>query len=269
MVGKNRSFETVLVDQTCGYYDKLQSRLRFLELENPTLAELDFLLQNGFRRTGYYYYTTECKNCYQCLSLRVNLHALEFTKSQKRNLKENSDLRFFFQSPEPTDEKLEIYLRYIQKIHGNKKVPFGEREYKEETENDLTNTFHFQLYTNPKSSLELQVFEGEKLVSFGIYDVGKNNVSAVYQVYDPDHRKRGLGIYNILISELEFQKLGYAFYHLGYYLPGHSRMDYKIQFGSSEIKAPKRNDWEKKDVAISKLEKENSIFYEFPEGFAQ
>ena len=61
-------------------------------------------------------------------------------------------------------------------------------------------------------------------------------MSAIYFFYDPDHRDRSLGTYNVLCLIAETHRRGLPFTYLGYYVPGCASMAYKPTFAPNQIR---------------------------------
>jgi arginine-tRNA-protein transferase len=203
------------------------------------------LLDLGFRRSGTYYYKPYCPGCTQCKSYRVVLSDFSHSRSQKRILKKNRDLEFQISLPKFTRGKEELYLKYQYFQHFKKDRKLKSIYKKEGTFNPdrLLESMYYQMYTNPSNSIESHVFLDGKLLGFGILDITKTSVSTVYFVFDPDLNRRSLGTYSIL-KEIEWaQKRGLRYYHLGFYIHRHPKMDYKKYFKKAQVLDPVSNDW--------------------------
>lgn len=211
---------------------------------------LDSMLNLGLRRSGNIYYQAHCPQCTMCLSYRVLLNNLDFTRSQKRVLKRNRDIEVQFTYPSSvTPEKEELYIRYNYFQHHLKPAK-GQKE-EEFNEDRVLSMMKDQMYSNTRSSLEMELFLKNRLMGFAIFDGAENSLSAVYSVYDVQERRRSLGTY-IILKSLEWAKImNYQYYHLGFYIPGHPKMDYKSHYKTGEIRNPHTGVWENAETFIS------------------
>jgi leucyl-tRNA---protein transferase len=75
-------------------------------------------------------------------------------------------------------------------------------------------------------------------VGAGICDVSSRSLSSVYFYFDPEHCDRGLGTWSILREIGLARELQLAYYYLGYWIEGCSKMAYKAAFGPHEILQP-------------------------------
>jgi arginine-tRNA-protein transferase len=79
--------------------------------------------------------------------------------------------------------------------------------------------------------------EGE-LIGVGYVDALPGGLSAVYFFYDPAHRQRSLGTWNVLNVLRETTRRGLPYTYLGYYVEGCPSMVYKARFAPNEILGP-------------------------------
>ncbi len=238
-------------EHPCAYYPERQSRLRAFLCQEALPPDLvDRLINSGFRRAGDFYYTTRCPGCSACLSYRVPVSSFQPSRSQKRILRNNADVQTRVVTPQPTTEKERLYLRYQYKQHFLKPVP-GKREKDFDPESTLETMMH-QMYTATGNSVEFEFRVQQRLVTFGVLDMGENTLSAVYSVYDLEMAQRSLGTYFILAALEWARDHGVISVNLGYYLPGHPKMDYKKQFRPAQILDPATAEWESADHFLEK-----------------
>lgn len=225
-------------DIPCSYYEDKDASYIYQFIPNSKLNPriIEYFISFGFRRSGSIFYSTICKKCQQCIPYRVRLKDLKFNSSQRKNLKKNSSITFTVNKPNPTPLKEEIYLRYIRTCHPEDKE-FLTDEY-------ILETMYSQMYHTDNSCWELEFYDGSRLVGFGILDIGFKLASAVYNVYDPDYLKRGIGTFMICktMEWLRSENL-FEYYYLGLFLPGHPKMDYKKNFQPGEILHPLTKKW--------------------------
>ncbi|MCE9499304.1 MAG: arginyltransferase [Leptospira sp.] len=232
-------------ERECGYYAGRISRESYI-VSSPSISipEQEKLLNDGFRRYANLYYIHTCRACTECTSYRIPLRDVKFSKSQRKILKLNSNLTVRMITPHSTTEKEELYLRYQYSQHFQKKLPEIFRKTEEFIPEEILDNMYSQMYSNPSSSAELETTdENGRLLSFAIFDIARESVSAVYSVYDPQEEKRSLGVLNILNGiEWSIQN-GYKYFHLGLYLHGHPKMNYKNKFGPAEIRERNSGLW--------------------------
>ena len=80
---------------------------------------------------------------------------------------------------------------------------------------------------------ELRAPNGD-LAAFGILDLVEKCVSAVYNVFNPRYARNSPGVLSILHSLTWIRAHGFAYCHLGYYIPDHPKMVYKSRYGPGE-----------------------------------
>lgn len=229
----------------CSYFgDRMNQVTYFFSDAGMTPKMQEEAINMGFRRCGDTWYRTICPDCNMCITQRVKAKEFVPSKNQKRVLRRNRDIACTIATPNDTREKEEIYLRYQYSQHFQK-PPFV-RPGQKAAEFDPSETLgimQYQMYTNPKTSLELEMRLDEQLVGFGIMDVAVTTTSLVYFVFDPDFHRRSLGTLNILWSIEWSRKNGFDHVNLGYYIPGHMKMDYKSRFKPSEMLDSRAGKW--------------------------
>ena len=226
----------------CAYFPDRPSKAKAFIFEDALPNEyLSHLLNQGYRRCGTFYYKQNCVACNLCLGYRLEASKFKPSRSQKRIIKKNQDLISKIVEPEITDEKEELYLKYQLEQHHKKPAFKGVEKYfdREKT----LGVMYEQMYNSPPQTKELEIYLGDRLICFGILDIGDDSVSAVYSVYNPDLRERSLGTFFIL-SALEWaRQQSIHYFHLGYYIPNHSKMAYKANFKPAEILHPNTGEW--------------------------
>jgi len=196
----------------------------------------EFLLNRGYRRCGDLYYRPECAECRLCVSYRVEVSDFRPTRSQRRIFARNMEISYTVGKPNATREKEEIYLRYQAHQHPP-------------TNNDASTVdplvmMHAQMYNNPISTREFELRDTDNgLIAFGILDIAGSLVSAVYTVFDPNSHKRSPGMLAILRTIMWAESLGIKYLHLGYYIAGHQKMEYKARFSPGTFLDVRTGSW--------------------------
>jgi arginine-tRNA-protein transferase len=180
----------------------------------------------GFRRSGRVVYQPVCPGCRACQPIRVPVGGFRPSKSQRRCERRNADLAVTVGRPVATDEKFDLYRRYVTEWHNTVEEPTREE-------------FESFLYASPVETIEFCYRDpAGTLLAVGICDVCRESISSVYLYHDPIHRKRGLGVFAAL-KEIEFARhTGISYYYLGYWVEGCRTMHYKADYRPHEILHP-------------------------------
>src|SRR3954447_23659451 len=176
---------TVLPAQDCPYLPGRQATSRaFLARQLPPDLYHDFM-DAGFRRSGNVVYQPTCRACRRCLPLRVLVDSFRPNKSQRRCARRNADLIVAQNEPASSDEKYDLYRRYVTGWHGGAGDPeLGDRR----------EAFETFLYESPVDSVELTYRDAKNdLLAVGICDRSARSLSSVYFYFDPAQAYRGLG----------------------------------------------------------------------------
>lgn len=184
-------------------------------------ATYQALMDHRFRRAGQVFYRPVCPTCQACTPIRVEVNGFQPSRSQKRALKRNRDVRVKWGPPEPTAEKLDLYRRYVRHRH------LGGA--------DMDSEIVSFLYTESTNTMEACYWADGRLIGVGICDVTPQAISTVYFYFDPDEAARSLGVFSAL-EEIDFaRRNALPFYYLGYWIEGCRKMDYKAAIGSHQL----------------------------------
>jgi leucyl-tRNA---protein transferase len=193
--------------------------------ERVTPAQLDLLLAQGWRHFGtnffrysYGFYELDIR---LVLPLRIRLSEFSLSKSQRRTLKRNSDLKTVIRPIEIVDESRSLFETH-------------KRRFKSGVPDSLSDFLSPMPAVEPCEAKEIAVYDAERLVAVSYFDIGATANSGVYAMFDPQYASRRLGIYTLL-REIEFAiEAGREFYYQGYAYQGSSFYDYKKQFRGTE-----------------------------------
>jgi arginine-tRNA-protein transferase len=154
--------------------------------------------------------------------LRIRLSDFSHSKSQRRVLRDNSDLTIQIE-PLAIDAKAEgLFHRHKERFENHQPISIYEF---------LTGSAE----TSPCDTKQIRVFDKDRLVAISYFDIGERTCSGVYAIFDPAESKRGLGIFTML-KEIEYSVAhGKEFYYQGYAYEGESFYDYKKRFRGTEI----------------------------------
>jgi arginine-tRNA-protein transferase len=202
----------------------------FLAERMPGELYHDFM-DAGFRRSGEVFYQPVCAGCRACVPLRVVVDRFVLSKSQRRCWRRNADLLVEGAAPEATDEKFDLYRRYVD---GRFRRPGRGSADAEPPDRAGFESF---LCRSPVDTIEFTYRDRAtgRLLAVGVCDVCARSLSSVYFYYDPDEPRRGLGTFGLL-WELDFaRRAGVPHYYLGYWVGGCATMQYKRDVGPCEL----------------------------------
>lgn len=187
-------------------------------------AHYQRLMDLGFRRSGHVVYRPVCRDCRACQPLRVLVNEFKPSKSQRRVLRRNADVRLELGEPDLSEEKLSLYQRYLEFQH-----PGTRQEADEET---LRNW----LYSSNTATLEACYRDASGLLlGVTILDLCPWALSSVYHFFEPAQARRSLGVYSVL-AEIELCRAkGLPWYYLGFWVKGCAKMEYKSDYAPFEL----------------------------------
>lgn len=209
-------------ERPCPYLANRLARSEVYWADRLTGALYESLLARGFRRSGRVVYRPRCRNCEECRQLRVLVNRFRPSRSMRRVLRHNADVRIESGRVAPTREKHALYAAYLDGQHDGSMS----RDY---------HTFAEFLYDSPMRTIEFCYYLGQRLIGVSVLDKCPKGLSSVYMYYDPAVRERSLGTFSVLheIEHCRAHRLPY--YYLGYHVAGSKTMDYKSRFRPAEV----------------------------------
>ena len=215
----------VTAPQVCPYLPDRIERKLFTSIQGDDAQLLnDSLSQQGFRRSQNILYRPSCNECSACLSARIDVKKFKPSKSQKKIIRRNKFLIRSSNSPWATEEQYGLFQRYLQERHAKGGMA------------DM-DVFEFAAMVE-ESSIETRVIEYHHenlLQSVCLTDFLSDGLSMVYSFFDPDESKKSLGTFMILDHIALALELELPYLYLGYWVPGSSKMNYKVNFKGVEI----------------------------------
>jgi leucyl-tRNA---protein transferase len=209
-------------EHPCPYFeDKISSNV-FCQESNLNAKTYEFLQEQGFRRSGNTFYKPQCKTCRECIPIRIKADSFRASKSQRKLINKNKDISTHWSILRSDSEHLELYNRYQDQIHDGKMAS---------DEKGFLDMFSHQGYVVSEIQLRLN---GD-LIGVSIIDLGINSLSSVYFYYDPNHYKRSLGTFSVLveINACIDKKINY--WYGGYAIAKCKKMEYKAKFKPAEF----------------------------------
>lgn len=197
----------------------------FVHAESPSLMlpeELDTYLANGWFRMGQTIFTTQflCfKNqLYNAIWLRVDLKKWKYDSVQVKLFKRNKQFRTEIRKATYSDQHAQLFQKY-----------------KEGVEFDGSATLHQLLFgqstNNIYNTYEVNVYDKDRLIACGIFDLGKESAQGISCFYNHDYKKYSLGKFLIYLKMIYCQELHMTYFYPGYFVPGYKQFDYKLDIG--------------------------------------
>lgn len=199
----------------------------------------DYLIRNGFRRSGEQVYKPYCHTCEECITTRIPVNEFKRSRSQKRTWKQNQDLLVKINKDGFKDAYLSLYQRYLESRHDS-------QDY-EGVENFLLANWcdiqFIEFYTVENDT--------ETLIGVAVTDVIKSGFSAVYTFFDPlEGNRRGLGVFAIL-WQIEYAKEQQRDYvYPGFWIKDCRKMNYKTRY--QPIEGLQRGKWLRLEKGLEK-----------------
>ncbi|MGH9837758.1 MAG: arginine-tRNA-protein transferase [Blastocatellia bacterium] len=199
----------------------------FLRAE-VTAEQLDWLLAQGWRHFGTYFYRYAVSSQWghwgevrHVLPLRIALERFSPSRSQRRVMAKNRDLRVVIRDTFIDDDKVDLFYSHRERFNDN--LP------------DSIYTFlSDEPATVPCTNREICVYDGDRLLAVSFLDIGCDSTSAVYAMFDPDESRRSLGIFTMLEAIRYSRELNCRYYYPGYAYREPSIYDYKKNFAGVE-----------------------------------
>ncbi|MGE5307344.1 MAG: arginine-tRNA-protein transferase [Alphaproteobacteria bacterium] len=155
------------------------------------------------------------------LPLRIDLERFTLTRSLKRVLAKNHDMRTVIRPAIVDAARERLFVKHRIR-------------YKENIPSSLSDFMSPVPASVPCPNLELCIYLNETLAGVTYLDVGETATSAVYAMFDPAQAKRSLGILMMLQSIQLSREQGYRYYYPGYAYRERSAYDYKKRFTALE-----------------------------------
>jgi arginine-tRNA-protein transferase len=213
----------------CPYLPGRLERKVFTHLTGQDAKALNTQLsQGGFRRSQNIAYRPACEGCASCVSVRVNVEKFRLSRSFRRVVARNKDLRSLSCRAKATSEHYSLFRAYIDARHGEGGMA------------DMT-VLDFAAMVDD-SFVDCKMVEyrqaDDRLVAAVLIDVLGDGLSMIYSFYAPDLSARSLGTFMILDNIRRARELGLSYLYLGYWVSGSPKMSYKARFLPQERLTP-------------------------------
>ncbi|MEL7214788.1 MAG: arginyltransferase [Pseudomonadota bacterium] len=220
----------VTAPQPCPYLAGRVERKLFTSLTGDSADALnDTLSQQGFRRSQNVLYRPSCADCSGCISARIRVADFAPSRSQRRILKRNRDIKRVVGTSWATEEQYALFRTYLDARHatgGMADMDMFEYAAMVEESPVVSRLIEYSLIDEDGD---------EELTAVCLTDVLGDGLSMVYSFFDPEAPRRSLGSYLILDHIALAAELGLPYVYLGYWVPGSPKMDYKANYRPLEI----------------------------------
>ena len=219
----------------CPYLPGRSERKVFTELNGANSIELnDALGRIGFRRSQNVAYRPSCQSCTACVSVRVCTQDFAPNASQRRTLRQHSDLVVEARAPWATEEQFDLLTSYLSSRH-----PEGGMA--DMTEGDYAGMVEHSPVESCVVEYREPTVDGRqgRLIGACLTDRQADGLSMVYSFFDTSELgRKGLGTYIILDHIMRAGRAGLPYVYLGYWIEGSDRMAYKTRFRPMERLGP-------------------------------
>lgn len=213
----------------CAYLPTESASLEVRVMLDVSPDELDGLLERGWRRFGPIYFRPACRDCAECVSLRVPVERFVLSRGQRRVQRSCAKLRRVIGRPLVDPARLELYARW----HGEREDARGWDANPQSAER-----YAMEFAFPHPCAREAAFYDDEaggRLVGVGLYDETPRALSAAFFFYDPDYAKLSLGTANILGLIAEAAAKGQTYVYLGFRVAGCASLRYKAAFHPHEL----------------------------------
>ncbi|MEP7109564.1 MAG: hypothetical protein ABI760_16340 [Ferruginibacter sp.] len=204
----------------------------FAQIEYPeklVTEELDKYLANGWFRMRQSIFTTNFLHFnlqfYSAIWLRVKLDQSIYDKKYLTLRKLNKGFKAEIKKAGTgtiTPQHESLYQSYRQSISFEVSPSLNELLFG----NEIYNRFN---------TFEANIYDGDKMVAAGFFDLGKISAAGITCIYHPAYKKFSLGKY-LMYLKMDFckqQQLQY--FYPGYVVPGYPAFDYKLEIGKASL----------------------------------
>ncbi len=208
----------------CSYMEGREAQNIYPDPDKPMSNALySQLIEHGFRRSGDMTYRPMCPNCQDCVPVRINVDQFKLSRSQRRCMNRNKDLRISVHPATFNPEHYQLYCSYLAARHLDGGM------------DDPTEESYLRFLTSKWSDTQfIEIHDKDKLVAVAVTDYVNQGLSALYTFFDPSMDKRSLGIFGVLVQVNIAQSLGLPWVYLGYWIKDCRKMLYKQKFSAVE-----------------------------------
>lgn len=232
-------------EHPCSYLDARMARTPLCYPSRMlTAEELDGVLAEGKRRSGFFFYHTACIDCQACEPSRLHVPTFKLNATRRRiERKGMAVLSEFFGAPKLDQQRLALFNLHRSSRGLNR----NEDEY---TASDMEGF----LVNTSCPTLELSFWIKNRLAAVSIVDCGADSLSAVYTYFDPEFSHLSLGTYAIIRQLRWAERTHRNWLYLGMYVAQNRHLNYKGTYLPQQ--RFKQGNWDEITTAASLLEEE-------------
>ena len=162
------------------------------------------------------------------MSARIRVADFKPSRSQRRVLKRNANLKRRATSPWATEDQYELFRKYLDRRHADGGM----------ADMDMFE-FAAMVEETPIRSRVVEYTdvtrEDGQPVAACLTDILDDGLSMVYSFFEPSLEPNSPGTYLILDHVEIARELGLPYVYLGYWVPGSAKMGYKANFAGMEV----------------------------------
>lgn len=213
-------------EHACAYLDGKQARSLFVDpYMAKSMRHYEALIDQGFRRSGEIIYRPHCRNCRQCIPLRIPVNEFRPRRIQRRIWTSQQALYQVIEQPARFDPAhFDLFKRYILSRH-----PDGEMS------TTTAEGYEQFIASNWSRSTSFAFYQEEQLIAVAVTDILRQGLSAVYTFFEPELSRQSLGVFCLLWQIEECKKRQLPWLYLGYWVPDCRKMAYKNQYFPHEV----------------------------------
>ncbi|MBL42229.1 MAG: arginyltransferase [Rhodospirillaceae bacterium] len=205
----------------CPYLPDKVEQLVFTHLDNshPDLTH-NFFAKSGFRRSHGIVYKPDCRNCSECIPVRINAKKFNNSSKYRRILSKNRDIYSNEVKLNGTEEQYRLFNKYQNSRHKDGNMSSMQLDdYKSMVEESPVDTSLIE-YRN----------SNDELFAVSITDRLFDGYSMVYSFFDYKEKHRSPGNFMILDHINKAKENDLSFVYLGYFIKNCNKMSYKKKF---------------------------------------
>jgi arginyl-tRNA--protein-N-Asp/Glu arginylyltransferase len=219
----NRLLKECAIEEQCAYLPGYEQTTHYKVISECSSAYCDHLIRRGWRRFGEMFFRPVCAGCTACESVKIDVTQYRFSRSEKRVLKKNSDLKVLIRRPGMTQTHLDLFIAYHHHMH--------QRRGWEEQPVTPHNYYTSFVQGHNDFGYEVLYFDNERLIGVDLIDMLPSGISSIYFYYDPEYANRSLGKYSLLRQIIMAQERELPWIYLGYYVQKCQSLAYKREYG--------------------------------------
>ncbi len=209
-------------EENCSYLDNTMQTTQYKIINDCSSDYCATLIEKGWRRFGGMFFRPICADCHACESFKIDVPNYQFSKSERRIIRKNEDLKMVIQRPQVTSTHLELFEKYH--LHMKDKRDW--------THHKVTPRHYYSSFVNGHGSFGYEVlyYHENTLIAVDLIDVFDEGISSIYFYYDPDFSNRSLGTFSMLQQIRMAQEAELKWIYMGYYVEGCQSLEYKSRY---------------------------------------